>query len=142
PAKYSSARRLTLARWIADRNNPLTARVIVNRVWQHHFGEGLVRTPSDFGVMGQPPTHPALLDWLAAWFVDNGWSLKKLHHLIMTSNTYRMSKRWNREYGGRDPENALLWRFPYHRLEVEAIRDSALAASGRLNRKMHGPSMY
>jgi hypothetical protein len=116
--------------------------VIVNRVWQHHFGEGLVATPSDFGVMGRPPTHPELLDWLAAWFVDSGWSLKKLHRLIMTSNTYRMSKRWNRDYGARDPENTLLWRVPYRRLEVEAIRDSALAVSGQLNRKMYGPSMY
>jgi hypothetical protein len=142
PGKHSSSRRLALARWIADGNNPLTARVIVNRVWQHHFGEGLVRTPSDFGVMGRPPTHPELLDWLTAWFVDNGWSVKKLHRLIMTSNTYRMSKSWNREYGARDPENALLWRFPYGRLEVEAIRDSALAVSGQLNRTMYGPSMY
>jgi hypothetical protein len=139
---HSSSRRLTLARWIADRNNPLTARVIVNRIWQHHLGEGLVRTPSDFGVTGQPPTHPELLDWLTAWFVDNGWSLKKLHRLIMTSNTYRMSKRWNREYAAKDPENTLLWRFPYQRLEVEAIRDSALAVSGQLNHKMYGPSMY
>jgi hypothetical protein len=140
--KHSSSRRLTIARWISDRDNPLTARVIVNRVWQHHFGAGLVRTPSDFGVMGQPPTHPELLDWLAGWFVENRWSLKKLHRLIMTSNTYRMSKRSNKEYAAKDPENTFLWRFPYHRLEVEAIRDSALAASGQLNRKMYGPSMY
>jgi hypothetical protein len=142
PGKHGSSRRLTVARWIADPANPLTARVIVNRVWQHHFGEGLVRTASDFGVMGQPPTHPELLDWLAGWFVEHGWSLKKLHRLIMTSNTYRMSKRSNRGYAASDPENALLWRFPYRRLEVEAIRDSALAASGQLNPKMYGPSMY
>jgi len=140
--KLTSSRRLTLARWIADRDNPLTARVIVNRVWQHHFGVGLVGTASDFGVMGQPPTHPELLDWLTAWFVEHGWSMKKLHRLIMTSNTYRMSKHWNPAYAAKDPENALLWRFPYQRLEVEAIRDSALAASGRLNRAMYGPSMY
>jgi hypothetical protein len=140
--KFTSSRRLTLARWIADRNNPLTARVIVNRAWQHHFGEGLVRTPSDFGVMGQPPTHPELLDWLTSWFVEHGWSLKKLHRLIMTSNTYRMSTRGNRIYSAKDPENTFLWRFPYRRLEVEAIRDSALAVSGQLNRKMYGPSMY
>jgi hypothetical protein len=111
-------------------------------VWQFHFGKGIVRTPSDFGVMGDPPTHPELLDWLANWFVDNGWSLKKLHHLIMTSSTYAMSKEWQEEYGKEDPENRLLWRAPYERLEVEAIRDSMLAVSGQLNREMYGPSMY
>ncbi len=139
---YTSRRRLTLARWIASRENPLTARVIVNRVWQFHFGVGLVRTPSDFGVMGEAPTHPELLDWLAHWFVTEGWSIKKLHRLILASNTYRMSKRWNADYGGEDPENRLLWRFPYRRLEVEAIRDSMLAVSGKLNGKMYGASMY
>ena len=116
--------------------------MIVNRVWQHHFGEGLVRTPSDFGVMGDKPTHPELLDWLADWFMDDGWSIKKLHRLILASNTYRMSKQWNAEYGAKDPEDRLLWRMPYQRLEVEAIRDSMLAASGQLNPKMYGPSMY
>jgi hypothetical protein len=142
PGEFTSRRRLTLARWIASPHNPLTARVIVNRVWQFHFGEGLVRTPSDFGVSGQPPTHPELLDWLASWFIQEGWSLKKLHHLILTSNTYRMSKQWDPVHGARDPENKLLWRFPYRRLEVEAIRDSMLAASGQLNGKRYGPSMY
>jgi hypothetical protein len=142
PGKQSSRRRLTLARWIASADNPLTARVIVNRVWHWHFGEGLVRTPGDLGVMGEAPTHPELLDWLAAWFVEHDWSPKQLHRLILASNTYRMSKRWNAEYGKADPENQLLWRFPYRRLEVEAIRDSALAVSGRLNRTMDGPSMY
>jgi hypothetical protein len=141
PSQRSTRRRLTLAQWIASPNNPLTARVIVNRVWQFHFGEGLVRTPSDFGVMGDAPTHPELLDWLADWFVEEGWSLKKLHRLILTSNTYRMSKTWNAAYGRQDPENRLLWRFPYRRLEVEVIRDSMLAASGKLNAKMFGPSM-
>ncbi len=138
----TSLRRLTLAQWLVSPENPLTARVIVNRVWQHHFGEGLVRTPSDFGVMGEKPTHPELLDWLATWFMDNGWSIKKLHRLILASNTYRMSKQWNSVYGEQDPEDRLLWRMPYQRLEVEAIRDSALAASGQLNPKMFGPSMY
>jgi hypothetical protein len=138
----TSLRRLTLARWIASRDNPLTARVIVNRVWQFHFGEGLVRTPSDFGVMGQPPTHPALLDWLADRFIEDGWSLKKLHRLIMTSSAYRMSKRWDKAAAAKDADNRLLWRFPYRRLEAEAIRDSVLAVSGRLNPKMYGPSMY
>jgi len=138
----TSMRRLTFARWLVSAENPLTARVIVNRVWQHHFGEGLVRTPSDFGVMGEKPTHPELLDWLARWFMDHGCSVKKLHRLILASNAYRMSKAWNAEYASKDPEDRLLWRMPYQRLEVEAIRDAALAASGRLNGKMFGPSMY
>ncbi len=138
----TSRRRLALAQWIASPDHPLTARVLVNRVWHYHFGQGLVRTPSDFGVMGQPPTHPELLDWLASWFVENGWSIKKLHHLILTSNTYRMSKSINAEYAKADPENDRFWRFPYRRLEAEAIRDSALAVSGQLNPKMFGPSMF
>lgn len=140
--RRTSQRRLTLAQWLVNRDNPLTARVIVNRVWQHHFGEGLVRTPSDFGVMGERPTHPELLDWLATWFMDNGWSIKKLHRLILASNTYRMSRKWNAGYAQQDPESHLLWRLPYQRLEVEAIRDSALAVSGQLNPQMYGPSMY
>jgi hypothetical protein len=140
--KETSERRLTLARWIANRDNPLTARVIVNRVWMHHFGEGLVRTPSDFGVMGQPPTHPELLDWLADWFVQEGWSLKKLQRLILASSTYRMSKQSIKDYAAKDPDDRLLWRFPYRRLEAEAIRDSMLAVSGKLDLKMYGPSIY
>src|SRR5438445_832192 len=137
----TSLRRLTLARWLASPDNPLTARVIVNRVWQHHFGEGLVRTPSDFGVMGEKPTHPELLDWLTSWFIDHGWSIKQLNRLILSSSTYRMSTQWNQQYGSKDPEARLLWRVPYRRLEVEAIRDSILSVSGRLNRKMSGPSV-
>ncbi len=140
PAR-TSLRRLTLAKWLASPENPLTARVIVNRVWQHHFGEGLVRTPSDFGVMGDRPTHPELLAWLTSWFIDHGWSIKQLTRLILSSNTYRMSTAWNSEYGSQDPEDRFLWRMPYRRLEVEAIRDSMLASSGRLNRKMYGPSV-
>src|SRR5206468_4590691 len=93
-------------------------------------------------IMGQAPTHPELLDWLASRFVEQGWSIKKLHRLILASNTYRMSKRWHKEYAADDPTNERLWRFPYRRLEVEAIRDSMLAVSGRLNTKMYGPSMY
>ncbi len=138
----TSLRRMTLAKWIADPLNPLTARVLVNRIWQFHFGEGLVRTPSDFGLMGDPPTHPELLDWLARRFIESGWSLKTLHRLIMTSSTYRMSKRWRPEYGRQDPANLFLWRVPYRRLEVEAIRDSMLAVTGRLNSVVFGPSMY
>jgi len=141
-ANRTSLRRLQLAKWIVSPDHPLTARVIVNRIWQFHFGEGIVRTPSDFGLMGEAPTHPELLDWLANWFVESGWSIKRLHRLIMTSNAYRMSKEWNVEYGSVDPANLALWRAPYRRLEVEAIRDSILAASGRLNPKMYGPAMY
>ena len=137
----SSGRRLALARWIASPENPLTARVLVNRVWQQHLGQGLVRTGGDFGIMGDRPSHPELLDWLASRFVQEGWSLKKLHTLIMTSNTYRMDKTPVAEYLEADPENRLLWRVHYRRLEAEAIRDSMLAASGQLNRKMYGPSM-
>ena len=138
----STGRRLALAEWVAHADNPLTGRVMVNRVWQYHFGEGIVRTPSDFGVMGDPPTHPELLDWLTHWFVnDANWSLKKLHRLIVCSNTYRMSKTSNSEYAHADPANRLLWRFPYRRLQVEAIRDSMLASSGRLNRRMYGPGV-
>jgi hypothetical protein len=141
PAR-TSMRRLAFARWLVSKDNPLTARVIVNRVWQHHFGEGLVRTPSDFGVMGEKPTHPELLDWLARWFMGHGWSIKQLNRLILESNAYRMSKQWNADYAAKDPDDRLLWRMPYLRLEVEAIRDSALAASGQLNPRMFGPSMY
>jgi hypothetical protein len=138
----TSGRRLALARWLTRADHPLTARVIVNRVWQYHFGEGIVRTPNDFGVMGEPPNHPELLDWLAGWFVNEGWSLKKLHRLILTSNAYRMSTRSNPECAAEDPENHVLWRYPYRRLDAEAIRDAMLAVSGQLDRTMYGPGIY
>jgi hypothetical protein len=142
PGGRTSKRRLGLACWIASPDNPLTARVFVNRVWQQHFGYGLVRTPNDFGLMGEPATHPELLDWLTRWFVDEAqWSLKKLHRLILTSSAWRMSKASDLKYAAADPEDRLLWRMPYRRLEVEAIRDSILAVSGQLNTKMFGPSM-
>lgn len=142
PGGRTSGRRLALANWIASRENPLTARVIVNRVWQWHFGHGLVRTANDFGVMGDRPSHEELLDWLAVWFMDNGWSLKKLHGLILSSSTYRMSSAGETRYQAEDPENRLLWRMPYRRLEAEAILDSALAVSGRLNRTLYGEFVY
>jgi len=135
-------RRLALANWLVSPDNPLTARVIVNRVWQWHFGEGLVRTANDFGVMGDKPSHQELLDWLAVWFVEQGWSLKKLHALILGSNTYRMSKVGSAAYAKEDPENRLLWKAPYRRLEAEAMLDSALAASGKLNGEMFGEPVY
>jgi hypothetical protein len=142
PGDRTSRRRLGLAQWLVHPENPLTARVIVNRVWQHHFGYGLVRTPNDFGLMGEPPTHPELLDWLAHWFMhDAGWSLKRLHRLVLTSNAWRMSKESTARYASQDPEERLLWRMPYRRLEVESIRDSMLAVSGQLNSKMFGPAM-
>ena len=125
--------RLELARAIIDPQNPLTARVIVNRVWMHHFGFGLVRTPSDFGFRGDPPTHPELLDYLAVKFVESGWSLKKLHRLIMTSATYRQASADNEAARKIDPENQLLWRMNRRRLEIESLRDSMLAAAGRLD---------
>ena len=139
----TSGRRLNFARWMASAENPLTARVIVNRVWQYHFGEGLVRTPSDFGIIGEAPTHPELLDWLAHWFMhDANWSIKKLHRLILSSSTYQMSKADHPVYGAEDPRNVKFWRFPYRRLEVEAIRDSMLSASGQLRRQVGGPGVY
>jgi hypothetical protein len=141
--QFTSRRRLSLAHWLTDDGNPLTSRVIVNRVWQWHFGEGLVRTPNNFGLMGETPSHPLLLDYLADWLMhDADWSLKKLHLKIMTSRTYQMSRQRRSDYAQVDPDNRLLWRQAYHRLEVEAIRDSMLAVSGRINRQMYGPAMY
>ena len=138
----SSGRRMALADILVDPNNPLTSRVMVNRIWQYHFGRGIVGTPSDFGVKGDRPTHPALLDWLATEFVRNGWSIKKLHRLIMTSSTYRQSSRLDQLAAKIDPDDKLLWRFPRQRLEGEEIRDAALAVSGLLNLNMGGPSIF
>ena len=125
--------RLELARAIIDRNNPLTARVMVNRVWAWHFGQGLVTTPSDFGTRCEPPSHPELLDYLALRFMETGWSIKKLHRLIMLSATYRQSSADNAAGTSVDPTNRLLWRFNRQRLDLEAMRDSLLAASGELD---------
>lgn len=132
-------RRRQLARWIASEDNPLTARVIVNRVWQFHFGRGLVDTPSDFGLRSPAPSHPRLLDWLAAEFMTQGWSIKQLHRMILTSATYQQSARIHPAARDIDGDARLLWRFPSRRLEAEAIRDSILAVSGQLNLKMGGP---
>ncbi len=130
--------RLDLANAIAGKDNPLTARVIVNRVWLHHFGAGIVRTPSDFGLRGDLPTHPELLDHLAVNFMQSGWSLKKLHRTIMLSAAYRQSSSDNPEARKLDPENQLLWRMNRQRLDIESLRDSILAASGQLDRKLGG----
>ena len=133
------ARRLALARWIVDPANPLTWRSIVNRVWHHHFGRGLVATPSDFGHMGELPTHPALLDWLARRFRDEGQSLKDLHRLIVTSATYRQTSADRPECAAVDGENRFLWRMNRRRLDAESVRDAILAASGELDVRMGGP---
>ncbi|MBM3902145.1 MAG: DUF1553 domain-containing protein, partial [Verrucomicrobia bacterium] len=130
------------ADWIVSPENPLTARVWVNRVWQHHFGRGLVRTPSDFGRQGQAPTHPELLDWLARQFMEQGWSVKNLHRLILNSAAYRRSTAASREALQRDPANDALSHFDMRRLTAEEIRDSLLWVSGPVNRAMHGPGVF
>ena len=138
PEGYEGSGRRLLADWIADPDNPLTARVMVNRVWHHHFGAGLVRTTSDFGVRGTPPSHPALLDYLARHFIDSGWSVKSLHRLILNSRTYRQASLDGDAGFRRDPQNILLWRFNRRRLDAEQIRDSILAFSGDLDRTRGG----
>jgi hypothetical protein len=130
--------RLQLARAIANRDNPLTARVWVNRVWLHHFGKGIVRTPSDFGTRCDPPTHPELLDWLALRFMNDGWSLKKLHRLILLSATYQQSSFDNAVAQNVDPDNLLLWRMNRQRLDFESTRDSLLAVVGELDETRGG----
>ena len=138
----TSGRRAALASWLGSRDNPMTARVMVNRIWQHHFGKGIIASPSDFGRNGDRPSHPELLDWLAIQFMDQGWSLKKMHRLMLLSNTYRMSSKLDPVAVKADPYNALLWRMNRIRLEGEPLRDSILAVSGRLNPAMAGPSVY
>ncbi|MGQ0633104.1 MAG: PSD1 and planctomycete cytochrome C domain-containing protein [Planctomycetaceae bacterium] len=143
----SCGRRLALANWIASPENPLTARVMVNRIWQYHFGRGIVRSPNNFGVQGDKPTHPELLDWLAAEFVGQGWRLKPLHRLIVTSNVYRQSSSIENVMtsdgaAAADPTNDLFYRFDMRRLTAEEIRDSILAVSGNLCQKMYGPGVY
>jgi hypothetical protein len=136
-------RRMTLAKWIASPDHPLTARVMANRTWQHHFGRGIVETASDFGRNGTPPTHPELLDWLATRFIEEKWSVKALHRLMLTSATYRQSSvALNSNTARIDPDGRLLWRFNSLRLEGEAIRDSILAVSGRLNPALGGLPVY
>jgi hypothetical protein len=140
----STGRRTALARWIASGDNPLTARVAVNRLWQHHFGRGLVATSGDFGRQGERPTHPELLDYLATELVAAGWQLKPLHRMIVTSATYRQASMASPSAKALevDPDNKLLWRMRTRRLEAEAIRDSILAVSGELALLAGGPSAY
>ncbi len=136
--------RMTLAKWIASKDNPLAARVFVNRLWQYHFGQGIIRTTSDFGKNGDRPSHPELLDWLAVTFMDSGWNVKAMHRLILTSSTYRQSADHPdaAKVAAADPDNRLMAHFNRRRLEAEAIRDSILACSGRLNEERGGPSVF
>jgi hypothetical protein len=138
----SAGRRRVLAEWITAPDNRLTSRSIANRVWQHHFGRGIVRSSSNFGRLGTPPTHPELLDWLAQWLVEHDWRLKPLHRLIVTSNTYRVASAAKPQALAADPANDLFWRFDMRRLGAEEIRDTVLATTGTLNLAMFGPSIY
>src|SRR5262249_30857504 len=135
-------RRTVLADWLASKENPLTARVIANRLWQHHFGRGIVASTNDFGKFGVLPTHPELLDWLACGLVDGGWTLKRTPQLIMLSSANQRPGRGNPGGLRADPANALFWRFNMRGLTAEEVRDSILAVSGSLNPKMGGPSIY
>jgi hypothetical protein len=139
--EFSTGRRLALAKWIANRENPLTARVAMNHIWLRHFGQAIVGSPADFGFNGKPPTDPALLDWLAAEFMKRGWSMKEMHRLIMTSSTYRMSSTPDLANAKIDPDNHFLWRMPSRRMEGELVRDNLLYASGDLDETMGGPDI-
>ncbi|HXJ41498.1 MAG TPA: DUF1553 domain-containing protein, partial [Bryobacteraceae bacterium] len=138
----TSGRRLALAEWLAAKDNPLTARVAVNRIWSHHFGRGIVASLDNFGKMGEAPTHPELLDWLATEFVARGWSMKQMHRLMMTSEAYQRSSDLAEENLAKDPDNRMLWAFRQERLDAEAIRDSILTVSGGLNMKVGGPPVF
>jgi hypothetical protein len=146
PTETTTGRRLALARWLTRADHPLTARVIVNRLWQHHFGRGIVATPSDFGVRGEAPTHPELLDWLATELVAQGWRLKPLHRLMVTSAAYRQASvmapaEVARRQAADDPENTLLSRMNRRRVEAESLRDAMLAVTGELNPRAGGPGV-
>ncbi len=138
----TSFRRAGFANWITSRDNPLTARVMVNRLWQHHFGEGLVRTPNNFGKMGERPSHPELLDWLSVEFMENGWHLKPIHKLILMSSAYQLASNDIQSNLEKDPENRLLWRMPRRRIEGEILRDSILAVAGSLDQSVGGPAFF
>jgi hypothetical protein len=139
--RYSTGRRLAFARWLANRSNPLTARVAMNHIWMRHIGQAIVPTVFDFGRNGRPPSHPALLDWLAAEFMDRGWSMKAMHRLIVTSNTYRMASTPESADLALDRDNTYLWRMPSRRLEAEAVRDSIFFVAGKLDGRMGGPDI-
>lgn len=141
PAVPTSGRRLAYARRLTSREHPLTARVLANRIWLHHFGRGIVATPTDFGFLGERPTHPELLDWLASELVDGGWKLKSFHKSLMTSAVYRQVSRRDAAREAMDPDNRLLGRMTVRRLEAEAVRDAIIAVSGQINDKMYGPAI-
>src|SRR6185369_2731898 len=138
PEFRSGSGRLELAAAITSKNNPLTARVMINRIWQHHFGEGFVPTPDDFGTMSEPPSQPELVDYLASRFLEEGWSIKKIHRLIMLSGVYQESSANSPRFAEVDPNNRLLWRANIRRLEYEPIRDSLLAIGGTLDLTLYG----
>jgi hypothetical protein len=138
PLAPTTGRRSALAKWIATPDNPLTARVMVNRIWQHHFGRGIVSTPSDFGTRGRAPSHPELLDWLATEFVSRGWSIKQMHRIMLQSAAYRQASIVDAAAIAQDPENQWLARFSRRRLNADEIRDATLAATGALNKEMYG----
>ncbi|MEJ7606737.1 MAG: DUF1553 domain-containing protein [Bryobacteraceae bacterium] len=139
----TSGRRRALAEWLVAPENPLTSRVIVNRIWHHHFGRGIVPTLDNFGKMGENPSHPELLDWLALKFVNEGWSFKRMHRLLMTSDAYKMASQFPAsENFSKDPENRYLWRYSMRRLDGESVRDSILSTSGALNREIGGPAIF
>jgi hypothetical protein len=138
----STGRRTALAQWVADPKNPLVPRVMVNRIWHYHFGRGIVATPGDFGRMGAHPSHPELLDYLTSNFIESGWSIKKLHRMILLSNTYQQSSEFNAKSAEADADDTLLWRWPRRRMEAEAVRDTMLEVSGLLDRKMGGPGVF
>lgn len=142
PTAHTTGRRLALAKWITQPDNMLSTRVMVNRIWQHHFNRGIVATPNDFGTLGKPPSHPALLDWLARRLVEEGWRMKAIHRLIMNSATYRQTARRAAPdvASESDPDNTMLWRYPPQRLSAEQIRDAMLLVSGQLKAKSGGPS--
>jgi hypothetical protein len=140
PDAPEADRRIKFANWLADTRNPLPARVMANRIWYQHFGQGIVATPNDFGASGAPPTHPELLDWLATSFIESGWSVKALHRLIVNSATYKQSSQFNAKATTIDADNQFLWRYAPRRLEAEAVRDAMLVASGQLNPQAGGPS--
>lgn len=142
PANYHGSGRFELANWIADERNPLTVRVIVNRIWLHHFGKGLVPTPNDFGLRGLAPKHPELLDYLAAQFIADGWSFKKMHRRLMLSRVYQLSASDNAANSALDANNTYFWRFNRRRLDAEEIRDAMLAVSGALDRTINGPHPF
>ncbi|MEY3173480.1 MAG: hypothetical protein RLZZ436_1394 [Planctomycetota bacterium] len=142
PAANTTGRRLAFARWVVHGDNRLTSRVFINRIWQHHFGRGIVRSPNNFGQLGEVPTHPELLDWLASEFMARGWSMKAMHRLILTSGVWQQSSLASAEVLQKDPVNDLFSRFDLRRLSAEEVRDSVLAVNGRLNTELYGPSIY